>query len=65
MEVEQQEEDVPPEPIITIEEEEEVVLFWDTGVKSKSVRELAMGATEKIKEDVEVLEYYRSVVVTV
>ena len=26
---------LPQEPIITIEEEEEVVLFWDSGSKSK------------------------------
>ncbi|KFM80939.1 Inositol 1,4,5-trisphosphate receptor, partial [Stegodyphus mimosarum] len=34
------------EPMVTIEEEEDVVLFWDNGRKSKSVRELAAGAAE-------------------
>lgn len=47
------------EPIITIEEEEEVVVFWDSGSKSKGIRELAMGATDAIKEDKEILDYYR------
>ena len=47
------------DPIITIEEEEEVVLFWDLSNKNKGIRELAMGVTEHIKEDLEVLEYYR------
>ena len=63
LEVERQDEDgedgVHSEPIITIEEEEEVVLFWDSGTKSKGVRELAMGTADSIKEDLEVLEYYR------
>ena len=52
-----------PEPIVTIEEEEAVVLFWDSGDKSKGIRELAMGAREKIREDVQVLDYYRCVLV--
>ena len=60
MEVEHQEgEDIPQEPIITIEEEEEVVLFWDQGEKNKGIRELSMGSSESIKEDKEILDYYR------
>ncbi|CAH1782936.1 unnamed protein product [Owenia fusiformis] len=60
MELEKPEgDDSPVEPIITIEEEEEVVLFWDHNKKSKGIRELAMGTTEKIKEDKEILLYYR------
>lgn len=47
------------EPIITIEEEEEVVVFWDSGSKSKGIRELGMGAIDSIKEDQEILDYYR------
>ncbi|XP_064633177.1 inositol 1,4,5-trisphosphate receptor-like isoform X3 [Lineus longissimus] len=58
MEVETPDDD-HTEPIVTIEEEEEVVLFWDSGEKSKGVRELAMGANEKIKEDLSILDYYR------
>ena len=45
MEVEQSADDLeegedgflPQEPIITIEEEEEVVLFWESGQKSKGL----------------------------
>ncbi|XP_074645592.1 inositol 1,4,5-trisphosphate receptor-like [Tubulanus polymorphus] len=59
MEVENPDDEGGTEPIITIEEEEEVVLFWENGSKSKGIRELAMGASEKIKEDLQVLEYYR------
>ena len=61
MEVEHQdgEENIPQEPIITIEEEEEVVLFWEQGDKSKGIRELAMGTAESINEDKEILDYYR------
>ena len=60
MEMERSEGDEDPnDPIVTIEEEEEVVLFWETGKKTKGIRELAMGAAENIKEDKEVLEYYR------
>lgn len=47
------------EPMVTIEEEEDVVLFWDNGRKSKSVRELAAGALEGTKEDQSILSYYR------
>jgi inositol 1,4,5-triphosphate receptor type 1 len=47
------------EPIITIEEEEEVVVFWESGSKSKGIRELAMGVMDNIKEDHEILDYYR------
>ena len=52
----------PREPVITIEEEEEVVLFWDNGTKSKSIRELALGMSDNIKEDREILSYYRYIV---
>lgn len=61
MEVENPDDDGPAEPIITIEEEEEVVLFWENGHKNKGIRELAMGAAEKIKDDKEILIYYRFV----
>lgn len=47
------------EPVVTIEEEEDVVLFWDNGRKSKSVRELAAGAIDGNKEDQSILSYYR------
>ncbi|XP_035209634.1 inositol 1,4,5-trisphosphate receptor type 1-like isoform X3 [Stegodyphus dumicola] len=47
------------EPMVTIEEEEDVVLFWDNGRKSKSVRELAAGAAEGSKDDQSILSYYR------
>ena len=57
-------EDGTIEPIVTIEEEEEVVLFWisstrDQDKKFKAIRELAQGARENVKEDVDVLKYYR------
>ena len=55
------EESLPQGPIITIEEEEEVMLFWDSNLKSKGVRELAMGFAEKVKEDSEILLYYRCI----
>ncbi|XP_070559179.1 inositol 1,4,5-trisphosphate receptor-like isoform X4 [Ptychodera flava] len=47
------------EPMVTIEEEEDVVLFWDNGYKSKGIRELAIGATETVKEDSDIIMYYR------
>lgn len=47
------------EPMITIEEEEDVYLFWDNGMKCKSIRELAAGCLEDNKEDRNILEYYR------
>lgn len=47
------------EPVVTIEEEEDVVLFWDNGRKSKSVRELAAGAADGNKDDLAILSYYR------
>ena len=61
MEVEQMEGDEASlqEPIITIEEEEEVVLFWEQSTKSKGIRELAMASTESIREDKEIIDYYR------
>ena len=55
--------DDPEEPIITIEEEEDVVLFWDLSKKSKGIRELSMGVKARIKEDQEVLQYYRLVII--
>ncbi|XP_038054419.1 inositol 1,4,5-trisphosphate receptor isoform X2 [Patiria miniata] len=59
VEMEVEADDGTTEPVYTIEEEEEVVLFWKNGTKSKSIRELAMGATENVKEDANVLKYYR------
>lgn len=53
------EEDGRTEAIVTTEEVEEVYLFWDRGQKSKGIRELALGASEKIREDRQVLDYYR------
>lgn len=52
-------EEGPADPIYTIEEEEEVVLFWESSNKSKGIRELAMGTAEDIKEDRDILFYYR------
>ncbi|XP_033110627.1 inositol 1,4,5-trisphosphate receptor-like [Anneissia japonica] len=48
------------EPIIAIqeEEEEEVFLIWEDSCL-KGIAELAQGAKDKIKEDVELLRYYR------
>jgi inositol 1,4,5-triphosphate receptor type 1 len=57
MEVTPVDDEKPEDPIITIEEEEEVVLCWDNGCKSKGIRDLAM--TEGVKEDREILDYYR------
>nr|XP_054750035.1 inositol 1,4,5-trisphosphate receptor-like [Lytechinus pictus] len=60
LEIEVEGEDgIPGEPVITIEEEEEVVLFWEKGQRSKGVRELAMGAADNVREDLDVLGYYR------
>ena len=53
------EDGMPGEVVITIEVVEEVVLFWDTVQRSKGVRELAMGASEGVKDDVDRLKYYR------
>ena len=50
---------LPPEPIIEIEEEEDVVLMWDCGKKSKSIRDLAAGVKDGHKEDRDMLNYYR------
>ena len=50
---------LPPEPIIEIEEEEDVVLMWDCGQKSKSIRDLAAGVKDGHKEDRDMLNYYR------
>ena len=65
MEMEPTEDDLEPvSPIVTIEEEEEVVLFWDSNKKSKNIRELAMGVNDGIKEDKDILNYYRSALST-
>jgi len=57
MEVQQIEGEEPSEPIITIEEEEEVVLCWENSMKSKGIRDLAI--SDGVKEDKDVLDYYR------
>ncbi|XP_041347721.1 inositol 1,4,5-trisphosphate receptor type 1-like isoform X3 [Gigantopelta aegis] len=49
----------PLEPIITLEEEEDVVLVWDNGIQEKGIHELAMGSADNIKEDKDILDYYR------
>eukprot|EP00057_Strongylocentrotus_purpuratus_P027949 XP_011682423.1 PREDICTED: inositol 1,4,5-trisphosphate receptor [Strongylocentrotus purpuratus] len=60
LEIEVEGEDgTPGEPVITIEEEEEVVLFWEKSQRSKGIRELAMGAADNVREDSDVLGYYR------
>ena len=59
VEMEVEADDGSTEPVYTIEEEEEVVLFWKNNSKSKSIRELAMGAAENVKEDSNILKYYR------
>ena len=43
------------------EEEDDVVLFWNKGKtkQHKSIRELSIGASDKTKEDLDVLNYYR------
>ncbi|XP_022242149.1 inositol 1,4,5-trisphosphate receptor-like isoform X2 [Limulus polyphemus] len=47
------------EPMITVEEEEDIVLFWDGGNRSKSIRELASRAAEGNTDDISTLDYYR------
>ncbi|XP_055933546.1 inositol 1,4,5-trisphosphate receptor-like isoform X7 [Argiope bruennichi] len=59
VEVEVESQNGEVEPMVTIEEEEDVVLFWDNGRKSKSIRELAAGAINGNKEDQSILSYYR------
>ena len=49
----------PMDQIITVEEDEEVMLLWNTGHHQKGIRELAMAAAENIKEDKEIMQYYR------
>ncbi|XP_071082812.1 inositol 1,4,5-trisphosphate-gated calcium channel ITPR1-like isoform X3 [Haliotis cracherodii] len=44
---------------VVLEEDDEVVLMWDNDVKSRGIRELAMATTDRVKEDKEILEYYR------
>ncbi|KAJ8046348.1 Inositol 1,4,5-trisphosphate receptor [Holothuria leucospilota] len=51
--------EVDLEPSIKIEKEVGVELFWDSGTKSKDIRELALGASDNIKEDADILKYYR------
>ncbi|XP_033744403.1 inositol 1,4,5-trisphosphate receptor-like isoform X4 [Pecten maximus] len=64
MEVENPDGTSAPEPIVTIEEVEEVMLIWDLGKKTKSVRELAETAAEshglgESSEEQDILVYYR------
>nr|KAG5704617.1 hypothetical protein BaRGS_031881 [Batillaria attramentaria] len=49
----------PVDQIITVEEDEEVMLLWNNGQTQKGIRELAMAAAENLKEDKDVLQYYR------
>lgn len=53
--------DGPVDQIITVEEDEEVMLVWNSGKDQKGIRELAMAAAENLKEDKDVLQYYRYV----
>ncbi|OTF74873.1 inositol 1,4,5-trisphosphate receptor type 1-like protein, partial [Euroglyphus maynei] len=46
-------------PIITTEEEEEVILIWDNGKQTRSIRELSYSARDGNIEDRNLLEYYR------
>ncbi|XP_014680185.1 PREDICTED: inositol 1,4,5-trisphosphate receptor-like, partial [Priapulus caudatus] len=57
--VEVERDDVPHGDLVAYEEEEEVFLYWDSGRKSKSIRELAMGASSGKSEDAKILQYYR------
>lgn len=60
MEMEMESTDGQPEDqIITVEEDEEVMLLWNKGQKQKGMRELAMASAENIKEDKEIMQYYR------
>ncbi|UYV64395.1 K02A2.6-like [Cordylochernes scorpioides] len=47
------------DPMVTIEEDEDVMLFWEKGAKSKSLRELAAAAASGSEEDRNILSYYR------
>ncbi|XP_076468931.1 inositol 1,4,5-trisphosphate-gated calcium channel ITPR1-like isoform X4 [Babylonia areolata] len=49
----------PVDQIITVEEDEEVMLLWNNGDNQKGIRELAMAAAENIKDDKEIMQYYR------
>ncbi|XP_070192864.1 inositol 1,4,5-trisphosphate-gated calcium channel ITPR1-like isoform X2 [Littorina saxatilis] len=49
----------PVDQIITVEEDEEVMLLWSNGQNQKGIRELAMAAAEHIKDDKDILHYYR------
>ena len=49
----------PVDQIITVEEDEEVMLLWNSGQNQKGIRELAMAAAENIKEDKDIMHYYR------
>ncbi|RWS06106.1 inositol 1:4:5-trisphosphate receptor-like protein [Dinothrombium tinctorium] len=46
------------EPLITIEEEEDIYLFYENGTKSKSIRDLGLGAANGDVEDRNILDYY-------
>ncbi|PVD24858.1 hypothetical protein C0Q70_15345 [Pomacea canaliculata] len=59
MEMEMESTDGPVDQIITVEEDEEVMLVWNSGKDQKGIRELAMAAAENLKEDKDVLQYYR------
>ncbi|XP_014678957.1 PREDICTED: inositol 1,4,5-trisphosphate receptor-like, partial [Priapulus caudatus] len=57
--VEVERDDVPHGDLVAYEEEEEVFLYWDSGRKSKSIRELSIGASSGKSEDAKILQYYR------
>jgi len=48
-----------PQMVITTEEEEEVVLFWNSGSKSKPIRDLSSAYQDGNMEDKAILDYYR------
>jgi hypothetical protein len=47
------------EPFVTTEEEEDIVLIWNNGSQSKSIRDLAVGAASGNTDDYNILDYYR------
>lgn len=59
MEIENVEDGESPQMVITTEEEEEVVLYWESGERSKPIRDLAAGYQDGRVEDKEILDYYR------
>lgn len=46
-------------PIVTTEEEEEVILIWDNGKQTRSIRELSYSAQDGNVDDCNLLQYYR------